>query len=1638
MTREELKKKQYDDKVKKGLKTLKFRKFKNFLFWLLGVVCMPIILVLTMFVGIKVIPMKVYFGGQESQYVSESISNKSILDAILSFNDYTFDELVFVEDLVAQLENTDIGDGKKLGDWVTFDTEKLKGLHFTEIASVISSCIVVNASLDNTIGLETLGDIDKIKAFSSWEKVPNQTAENLSNFDLSVETCNPNLYWIPVGVSSGVTPQSTAPTAQQTSLEYEVAFVTAEDGSFLVQNGKYVLKNGAWGNLCYANISEVPFTVVLDIIDETLPRIALKDILSLAGINPPAEGENNILYTILGDKIIGDFSGDFKIEDFASGLTLENLGVSELLGDFGSLSLFTWQEVDMSVEIETAVETFSPKLYYYLTDNGEYELAFEDADGDGVYMLKLECQDPNPEQLYYANLSCVPVLDILTLINESIPRIDLGEVLSFAGITDENNLLVQILGDKTVGDLSGEIDIAELVGDITLEDVGVSELLGDFSSLSLFNWQQVESDVIVNPTDENFNPKLYYYIASPDMVDENGALTNDAYELAFEDADGDGVFALKQNAVEPLYYANLSCVPVLDLVTLMNESIVRIEIGEVLSIAGITDENNLIVQILGDKTVGDLSGEIDIANLVSGVTLDGLGIDELLGDFSSLSLFTWQEVESDKVIDPTSEAFNPKLYYYVAYPEMVDGEVLSNDAYELAFEVNSDGVYSLKADAVGKPLYYANLSCVPVLDLVTLMNESIVRIEIDELLSFAGITGENNLIVQIFSGLTIGDFSNGVDLEKLLGKVSLSTIEGGLEVLGDIGELSVISTWQEVESDIVIDPTSEAFNPKLYYYIAYPENTEGGLLLDSAFDLAFESGSDGKYALKENAVGAQLYYAKLACVPLSDITSLIGETLGRIRFDEIFEIVGIEKPVLTGETNILYEVLGDKCIKDVSGDFDATNLLADVSLDDLGGRELLGDLATLSMFDIWEEAGYPAQINTASENFNPKLYYYIAHPEMVENGMLLDSAYELAYEDKGNGFYNIKDGVDPYNTTIYYAKLSSIPFMDMTSLLSESLGRLDIIELLNTLGDAGITEDSLIFDILDGSTLNQLGDLSEKINSVKLTNILKEEDNKDLYKILNSVLNKGEDGVINIGDLNTFKIDNLDLETVLDRASNTELYKILDSVIDKGTDGKINISDLSSFKIDNLDLETVLTRSSNADLYKILDSVIDKGTDGKINIKDLSSFKIDNLDLETVLTRSSNADLYKILDSVIDKGTDGKINIKDLSSFSINNLDLEVVLDRSSNVDLYKILDQVIEKGTDGKINIKDLSTFSINKISLSTVLDPSANEKLYSILVEGINGKRLTDSDPTNNDKLVSITTLTILDIKDFSVDSIKLATVLTPHDNLKNILEQMTGTDFENITISTLSGELSFDNIYLSVVMPYSASNKTLYSVLLQGKGFAVTDANIEQLASNLKISDIKGGIDFTKIRLSTLLTNSGDNDILDKLLEDDTVTLGNIGEKINNLSVTEIYGVNCFVKDNASEKAKYYKDSNGNFYLVGGALTPSELNGTTTYSISTDAKIWLFLAYAPKEEEIERKKSKFDENGNALSYGNKDLKFKDIASSITGMTGGILDATIRQLEDCGILAGPYNPLLYPQSISQIIDSANSKIPEIPVPQS
>lgn len=102
MTREEVKKRVHEKKVKRALKCLRFRKLKNFLFWLMGVIVMPVILVFTMFVGLKVVPISTYLGGAEKEYVSEDIASLSILDAILGFQDYTFDDVLSTKGMIVE------------------------------------------------------------------------------------------------------------------------------------------------------------------------------------------------------------------------------------------------------------------------------------------------------------------------------------------------------------------------------------------------------------------------------------------------------------------------------------------------------------------------------------------------------------------------------------------------------------------------------------------------------------------------------------------------------------------------------------------------------------------------------------------------------------------------------------------------------------------------------------------------------------------------------------------------------------------------------------------------------------------------------------------------------------------------------------------------------------------------------------------------------------------------------------------------------------------------------------------------------------------------------------------------------------------------------------------------------------------------------------------------------------------------------------------------------------------------------------------------------------------------------------------------------------------------------------------------
>lgn len=188
--------------------------------------------------------------------------------------------------------------------------------------------------------------------------------------------------------------------------------------------------------------------------------------------------------------------------------------------------------------------------------------------------------------------------------------------------------------------------------------------------------------------------------------------------------------------------------------------------------------------------------------------------------------------------------------------------------------------------------------------------------------------------------------------------------------------------------------------------------------------------------------------------------------------------------------------------------------------------------------------------------------------------------------------------------------------------------------------------------------------------------------------------------------------------------------------------------------------------------------------------------------------------------------------------------------------------------------------------------------------------------------------------------------------------------------------------------------------------------------------------------KILESTLGINPEGNDILSKLLEDESVTVGNIGTKLNELSMADIYNIECFSTE--PNGAAYYL-MGGKYYLV-SAIPETAKDGftdKTEYYVSKSANIWLFMLYEAEEVSTSGGVVKYDGDGNALVYDYIGGTLSGFSGNVENSSGRVMDATVRQLVDVGILddgESGYNPSLYTMTLEDVIGEINRIFNELP----
>ena len=479
------------------------------------------------------------------------------------------------------------------------------------------------------------------------------------------------------------------------------------------------------------------------------------------------------------------------------------------------------------------------------------------------------------------------------------------------------------------------------------------------------------------------------------------------------------------------------------------------------------------------------------------------------------------------------------------------------------------------------------------------------------------------------------------------------------------------------------------------------------------------------------------------------------------------------------------------------------------------------------------------------------------------------------------------------------------------------------------------------------------------------------------------------------------EIDNIKVSSFLPVADNGDLYDILCNAITKNAThplpADLTVGDLKLLEVDDVKLSSFLDPddSANDDLYEILlDALASHGITDKndISLGDMKDFDTSGIKLTHVIALSNAPKLYDILEDVTGKTSDA-IVLSDLNDFSAESIKLSKVLAPADAPKLYEILEDITGKDAD-EVVLSDLDDdhFNTGNIKLASVLDTADAPKLYDIL-EDVTGK--------GSDAIV------LSDLNDFDTGNIKLAKVLDPTEapTLYTILEDVTGEAANVIVLSDLN-DFATDDIYLSHVLTPSAANASLYDILEDATG---------KSSAEIKLSDLDSGFTVNNIKLSSVISSDGGNQILAALLNDNTVTIGNLPTKINSLKVVDIFDVVCFTIDSsdaADTDAKYSYNSATKTYT---------LDNAGTYYISKNAKVWLFMLY----DDSAVKSTDAGKIGSALSYTDVDLTFNDMEGRIATVSTAFTNATLKQLIQTGIIVDkPSYSSHYDKSFTQILD--------------
>ncbi len=584
-----------------------------------------------------------------------------------------------------------------------------------------------------------------------------------------------------------------------------------------------------------------------------------------------------------------------------------------------------------------------------------------------------------------------------------------------------------------------------------------------------------------------------------------------------------------------------------------------------------------------------------------------------------------------------------------------------------------------------------------------------------------------------------------------------------------------------------------------------------------------------------------------------------------------------------------------------------------------------------------------------------------------------------------------------------------------TQVVTDKIGNKGVIDIYNHMNEFVVDDVPAIKKMLDDFLASGgMGDLIaidyEKIRNVKLVELNQASQILKSAITVTATIKSMNVDTGKFGSLKIFKEWTPWAPTAKEIAEAPQLYYFKDStgkyvrafdnsgnrVAECPADAQLYRASLSEVPVDQL--FKCLTPRLNECTYKefainlmggdeskLKDNIIYKLVGDKY-LKDLNDVKADDFKLLDVLPKTTeNQKMYDLLTDITKKSEE-ELTVGDLKKINMDDAHLVKFVPYSGNEQLYDVLIDMTGKTGSGtkqelasSITLGELDGASMDGVKLTSIVSKTGdNAKMYNLL-EDLTGK--------------ASTAIVLNDLKTINTDNAHLTSVIeksTANEKMFNLLEDLTGKGSDDIVLNDLK-TINTDNAHLSTLIPI-AGNEKLYNVLCDLSG--------KTNPTDVTLGSVSGG-NIDNVKLSSLLgTTSSDNAVLNALLKDDSVTMGNLASKIDALKINQIFGEEVFIPGtSASPRArtdKYELNATTGVYTYNATLPD---DGENTYYISATAGVWLLMAYNASNI--------VPTIGRADTFTPSPVTFSTLTHNPDTVSTSIGNATIYQLESAKVIS-------------------------------